>query len=166
MAKPLPTYYDVLQVERDASPERVRHAWRKLAQKYHPDKLPGNANASRAMAAINAAYAVLSDPHQRAEHDRWIEQAEARPARLAPAPIAQPESFWAFINPVTGWPWYLLFATMAFTLGTVGTAVYLTAMPARAAVPMPVQQKVKAPAPDEDQQRAAIVKAALPAPHP
>jgi hypothetical protein len=167
MAKPLPTYYDVLQVERDASPERVRHAWRRLAQKYHPDKLPGNANASRAMAAINAAYAVLSDPHQRAEHDRWIEQAEARPTRLTPAPAQQPEkpeSFWAFINPVTGWPWYLLFATMAFTLGTVGTAVYLTAMPARAAVP--VQQKVKTPAPTGEQQRAAIVEAVLPAPTP
>lgn len=159
MAKPLPTYYDVLQVERGAPPERVRQAWRKLAQKYHPDKMPGNANASRAMAAINAAYEVLSDPHQRAEHDRWIEQVQARPARLAPAPAAQPESFWALINPVTGWPWYLLFATMAFTLGTVATAVYVTAMPARAAVPVQLQQKVKAQG--DEKQRTALVKAAI-----
>ncbi len=133
-----PTYYDVLQVERGASPENIRRAYRKLAQRYHPDKMPGNANASRAMAAINAAYEVLSDAGQRAEHDRWIDRAESAPVRLAPAREAPP-SFWAFANPVTGWPWYLLFATMTFALGTIGTAIYLTAMPARAAAPAPAQ---------------------------
>ncbi|MBI5276991.1 MAG: J domain-containing protein [Burkholderiales bacterium] len=144
----MPTYYDVLQVERDAPPERIRAAWRKLAQKYHPDKLPDNANASRAMAAINAAYAVLSDPHERARHDRWIDQAESRPSRLEPV-NTEPQTFWGMLNPVTGWPWYLLFATMAFALGTVGTAVYLTAMPARlpsATAPHgPVKHKTQAP---------------------
>ncbi|HET6827034.1 MAG TPA: J domain-containing protein [Ramlibacter sp.] len=140
MASQLLTYYDVLQVDRDASPEGVRHAYRKLAQKYHPDKMPGNANAQRAMAAINAAYEVLSDPHQRAQHDAWIEST-SRPARLAPASVpAPPESFWTFLNPVTGWPWYLLFATMAFALTTVGVAVYFTALPARAAVAPPAKQ--------------------------
>lgn len=129
-----PTYYDVLQVERNASAERIRMAYRKLAQKYHPDKMPGNANAPRAMAAINAAYQVLSDAQQRAEHDRWIHRAESRPAPLAAA-REEPPTFWAFANPVTSWPWYLLFGTMAFALGTIGTAVYLTAMPARAATP-------------------------------
>jgi hypothetical protein len=133
----MPTYYDVLQVERDASPERIRMAWRRLAQKYHPDKMPGNANAARAMAAINAAYEVLSDAHQRAEHDRWIER-QRQPARVAPA-REEPPSFWAFAHPATSWPWYLLFGTMAFALGTIGTAIYLTAMPARAhaAAPQP-----------------------------
>lgn len=140
MASQLLTYYDVLQVGRDASPDGVRQAYRKLAQKYHPDKMPGNANAQRAMAAINAAYEVLSDPHQRAQHDAWIEST-SRPARLAPAPVpAVPDSFWTFLNPVTGWPWYLLFATMAFALTTVGVAVYFTALPARAAVPPPAKQ--------------------------
>lgn len=142
MASQLLTYYDVLQVARDASPDGVRQAYRKLAQKYHPDKMPGNANAQRAMAAINAAYEVLSDPHQRAQHDAWIEST-SRPARLAPAAVpAAPESFWTFLNPVTGWPWYLLFATMAFALTTVGVAVYFTALPARAAVPVPAKQVV------------------------
>jgi hypothetical protein len=131
-----PTYYDVLQVERNAPPDRIRMAYRKLAQKYHPDKMPGNANASRAMAAINAAYEVLSDAQQRAEHDRWIHRAESRPAPLAAA-REEPPTFWAFANPMTSWPWYLLFGTMAFALGTIGTAVYLTAMPARAAAPPP-----------------------------
>ena len=55
----MPTYYDVLQVERDASPERIRMAWRRLAQKYHPDKMPGNANAARAMAATDSPAARI-----------------------------------------------------------------------------------------------------------
>jgi hypothetical protein len=132
MAETMPTYYDVLQVERDATPERVRAAYRKLAQKYHPDKMPGNANAARAMAAINAAYEVLSDGHRRAEHDLWIRRAErpVQPVARRPAP---PKDLWTMLHPATQWPWYLLFGTLAVALGTVATAMYLTAMPARAA---------------------------------
>lgn len=132
MAETMPTYYDVLQVERDAPPERVRAAYRKLAQKYHPDKMPGNVNAARAMAAINAAYEVLSDAHRRAEHDLWIRRAE-RPSPSAAA-VALPKDVWAYLHPATSWPWYLLFGTLVVALGTVATAMYLTAMPARAAV--------------------------------
>jgi hypothetical protein len=132
MAEYLPTYYDVLQVERGASADRIRTAYRRLAQKYHPDKMPGNANAVRAMAAINAAYDVLSDEGRRADHDRWIFRAESQPAPL-PEPLP-PETAWTFFNPVTGWPWYLLFGTMLEAMGTIVTAIYLTAMPARATV--------------------------------
>lgn len=132
MVERMPTYYDVLQVERDAPPERVRAAYRKLAQKYHPDKMPGNANAVRAMAAINAAYDVLSDAHRRAEHDLWIRRAEQAAPRAQPVPD-MPLNLWTFLHPATSWPWYLLFGTMVVALGTVATAVYLTAMPARAA---------------------------------
>lgn len=133
MAEPMPTYYDVLRVERDASPVQVRSAYRKLAQKYHPDKMPGNANAVRAMAAINAAYDVLSDAHRRAEHDLWIRRCE-RTAQPVPAAPAAPKNLWALLHPATSWPWYLLFGTMTFALGTVATALYLTTMPARAAI--------------------------------
>jgi hypothetical protein len=149
MAPTVPTYYDVLQVERHASPERIRSAWRRMAQKYHPDKLPGNANASRAMAAINAAYAVLSDPHERALHDRWIEQAQSRPVRLE-SESTEPPTLWAMLNPVTGWPWYLLFATMAFAFATVGTAIYLSAIPtivAPATPSVPASHRSPPPAP-------------------
>jgi curved DNA-binding protein CbpA len=132
MAASVPTYYDVLQVERSAAPERVRAAYRKLAQKYHPDKMPGNANAVRAMAAINAAYEVLSDPHRRAEHDLWIRRAERTSRPLPPVP-AVPKDLWAYLHPATSWPWYLLFGTTVLALGTVATALYLTVMPARAA---------------------------------
>jgi hypothetical protein len=143
MAESIPTYYDVLQVERDASPERVRTAYRRLAQKYHPDKMPGNANAVRAMAAINAAYEVLSDGHRRAEHDLWIRRAE-RASQGAPAAPAVPLSLWSFLHPATHWPWYLLFGTMLFTLGTIAAALYLSAMPARAASPVPQPCQVQA----------------------
>jgi hypothetical protein len=131
MPASLPTYYDVLQVERHASPERVRAAYRKLAQKYHPDKMPGNANASRAMAAINAAYEVLSDEQRRAEHDLWIRRAQraAQPRRTAPTGR---RTLAGLLRRNDSWPWYLLFGTMAVAFGTIGTALYLTAMPARA----------------------------------
>lgn len=145
MAGTMPTYYDVLQVERDAPPERVRAAYRKLAQKYHPDKMSGNANASRAMAALNAAYEVLSDGQRRAEHDLWIRRAERGAAALPPVPAA-PRNLWAVLHPATSWPWYLLSATLVIAFGTVATAVYLTAMPARAA---------PAPAPDACRTAAA-----------
>jgi hypothetical protein len=138
MAESVPTYYDVLQVERDAAPDRVRAAYRKLAQKYHPDKMPGNANAVRAMAAINAAYEVLSDPHRRAEHDLWIRRAE-RTSRPVPSAPAVPKDLWAYLHPAISWPWYLLFGTTVLALGTVATALYLTVMPARAAS-VPVAQ--------------------------
>jgi hypothetical protein len=134
MADTLPTYYDVLQVERHATPERVRAAYRKLAQKYHPDKMPGNANAGRAMAAINAAYEVLSDAHRRAEHDLWIRRAE-RMTRLPPAVPSAPTDVWTYLHPATSWPWYLLFGTTVVAMGTIATALYLTVMPARAAAP-------------------------------
>jgi len=140
----MPTYYDVLQVEREASPERVRAAYRKLAQKYHPDKMPGNANAVRAMAAINAAYEVLSDSHRRAEHDLWIRRMQS-PA--APARNAVPASLWAFVHPARHWAWYLLCATLLFVVITLSTALYLTtSMPARAAARSPACQ-LGAPSP-------------------
>jgi hypothetical protein len=136
MAGSMPTYYDVLQVERHASAERVRAAYRRLAHKYHPDKQPGNANAGRAMAAINAAYEVLSDAARRAEHDNWIRNAELG-SRPSP-PRRPPPDLWSFLHPATSWPWYLLFGTMALAFGTIATAMYLTAMPARAtAAPLP-----------------------------
>jgi len=129
----LPTYYDVLRVERDASPEQVRTAYRRLAQKYHPDKMPDNANAARAMAAINAAYEVLSDGHRRAEHDLWIRRAEHTSRPPPPVPRV-PATLWAFLHPATHWAWYLLGGTFVLVMGTLVTAIYLTAMPARATI--------------------------------
>jgi len=75
----LHTHYDNLKVTRNAPPEVIRAAYKTLSQKYHPDRHPGKANADavRVMTLINQSYQVLSDPAQRATHDRWIAQQEA-----------------------------------------------------------------------------------------
>jgi hypothetical protein len=156
MAEPMPTYYDVLQVERNAPASEVRAAYRRLAQKYHPDKMPDNANASRAMAAINAAYEVLSDAHRRAEHDLWIRRAERTSLPVSRGPAA-PATLWSILHPAASWPWYLLAVTVVCAIGTVATAVYLTAMPARAAV-APAAQHCQAAAPGAAPCRAVLTR--------
>jgi hypothetical protein len=76
------SHYENLKVARDASPDEIRAAYRALTRKHHPDRHPDSAEAQRIMAVINVAYAVLSDPAKRREHDQWIQQAERPTARL------------------------------------------------------------------------------------
>ena len=71
------THYDNLKVSRDAPAEVIQAAYKSLAAKYHPDVNPG-AQSARVMGIINRSYAVISDPERRAEHDRWIAEAEER----------------------------------------------------------------------------------------
>lgn len=78
------SHYENLKVARDAPPEAIRAAYRALTRQHHPDRHPDDAQAQRIMAMVNVAYAVLSDPARRREHDLWIRQAEeptARPVR-------------------------------------------------------------------------------------
>ncbi|MCS7058572.1 MAG: J domain-containing protein [Meiothermus sp.] len=63
-------YYAILGVARDASPEEIKRAYRRLALRYHPDKNPGDKEAEEKFKQINEAYAVLSDPGKRAQYDR------------------------------------------------------------------------------------------------
>jgi len=62
-------YYDILSVSKDASSDDIKKSFRKLAQKYHPDKNPDNAEASDKFKEINEAYQVLSDKQKRQEYD-------------------------------------------------------------------------------------------------
>lgn len=71
------THYDNLKVARDAPPEVIRAAYKTLSQKYHPDRHGNSAEAIRIIQIINTAYAVLSDPAKRREHDDWIFRNEA-----------------------------------------------------------------------------------------
>ncbi|WP_174998440.1 J domain-containing protein [Burkholderia lata] len=64
-------HYDVLRVTRDAPPEVIRAAYKALSQKWHPDRNP-SPEAGALMQSINHAYAVLSDPSQRADYDRTL----------------------------------------------------------------------------------------------
>jgi curved DNA-binding protein len=63
-------YYQILGVERSASGDDVRKAYRKLAMQYHPDRNPGNKQAEEKFKEINEAYQVLSDPQKRARFDQ------------------------------------------------------------------------------------------------
>ncbi len=62
-------YYKILGVDRNATLDEIKKAYRKLAQKYHPDRNPGNKEAEEKFKDINEAYEVLSDPDKRSKYD-------------------------------------------------------------------------------------------------
>jgi len=59
----------LLGVERTANQGQIKHAYRKLAMKYHPDKNPGNEEAAEKFKELSTAYAVLSDPNKKRQYD-------------------------------------------------------------------------------------------------
>jgi molecular chaperone DnaJ len=63
--------YEVLGVERDASAEDVKRAYRQLAMRYHPDRNPGDAVAEERFKAVSEAYATLRDPDARRRFDTY-----------------------------------------------------------------------------------------------
>ena len=64
-------YYEVLGLEKGASDDEIKRAFRKLAIKYHPDKNQGNKEAEQKFKEINEAYQVLSDPEKKAQYDQF-----------------------------------------------------------------------------------------------
>lgn len=63
-------YYEVLGVERTATAEEIKKAYRKMAVKYHPDKNPGDKGAEDKFKELGEAYEALSDPQTRASYDQ------------------------------------------------------------------------------------------------
>lgn len=64
-------YYEILQVERTATVEVIKKAYRKQALKYHPDKNPGDKEAEEKFKEAAEAYEVLSDENKRARYDQF-----------------------------------------------------------------------------------------------
>jgi len=67
-------YYEILELEREASDGQIKSAYRKLALKYHPDRNPGDHEAEERFKEAAEAYAVLADKEKRSLYDRFGHQ--------------------------------------------------------------------------------------------
>jgi molecular chaperone DnaJ len=80
--------YDILGVDRSATQDELKAAFRRLASQHHPDKNPGDDGAHNRFKEINAAYQILSDPQKRAAFDRFGEAAMGSPGGQPGNPFA------------------------------------------------------------------------------
>ncbi|RYF42398.1 MAG: J domain-containing protein [Comamonadaceae bacterium] len=132
MKRSAPDHYATLHISRDASPEAVRRAWRRLAQKFHPDRHRGAGDAAARMAGINVAYGVLSDPQSRQRYDSDLDAAmhTHTPAGAGGASTLLPV--------MPAWSWALLVAVLSVTLLTLGLVALRSRAPLAAPPPAPL----------------------------
>ena len=64
-----PDYYKTLGVDKKATADEIKKAYRKLARKYHPDRNQGDQSAEERFKEIQQAYSILSDPEKRKRYD-------------------------------------------------------------------------------------------------
>ncbi len=67
-------YYDILEVQKTATADEIKKAYRKQALKYHPDKNPGDSAAANKFKEVSEAYEVLSDENKRRMYDQFGKQ--------------------------------------------------------------------------------------------
>ncbi|MBN1458259.1 MAG: J domain-containing protein [Armatimonadetes bacterium] len=82
------THYDVLDLDRDATEEEIKAAYRRLAREYHPDVATEDPEVGQRFALISQAYRVLSDAQRRRQYDRTL------PQKSYPLRHPTPEKIW------------------------------------------------------------------------
>ncbi len=97
MSPQFKNYYEILGVQRSASADSIKQAYRKLAKRYHPDMHPENKKAemSEKFKEINEAYEVLSDAGKRSKYDRLGENWQSG-QEFSPPPGRGPGNFNAY----------------------------------------------------------------------
>src|SRR5258705_9819676 len=87
-------YYEVLGIKRNAKPEEIKKAYRRLARKYHPDVNPGDKASEDRFKLTTEAHDVLSDPKKRKAYDQFGQYSDNLAASAArgatPGPRAGP----------------------------------------------------------------------------
>lgn len=121
-----PNYYELLGVMRNAPPEVIRGAYKALAQKYHPDKNPGDAEAARMMTMLSRAAVTLLNAEKRRAYDEFLNGQAA----VSPEPSETPEPETVTPNPPPkAKPWWTLLVTfvilflLAKLIGFLGTLI-------------------------------------------
>lgn len=115
VADPRRTYYKMLMLDPSADRDVISAVYRRLAQRYHPDRDP-SPEAARKMAEINEAYGVLRDPVRRLEYDRQLTTRQDRragdrlmyrpgdvPFGAAGSPVGPPEGSVIEFGRYQGW---------------------------------------------------------------
>lgn len=87
-------YYDVLGVNRKASNQEIKSAYRKLAKKYHPDTNPGDTKTEQLFKEVTEAYNVLSDEEKRKLYDQFGHAAFDGSMGTDPGKYAENEHYW------------------------------------------------------------------------
>ena len=64
-------YYEILELERNASASDIKKSYRRLAMKYHPDRNPNDPDSTEAFTEVKVAYETLSDPIKKGQYDRY-----------------------------------------------------------------------------------------------